>query len=284
MPTKQQQQLPQSEDEESLLEQNSNQAWTRPKKVVAGTAILAALALMVCWMAGPQQTRKVVDGSVYASILDEIPDYKPFEITPCNPLVASGECKHKCGEVRGYECKSAGWVFCQNAVCDEKPVKNGSRWVSNCHCWQPKNTNNSILPVRENSGANCVLGMGKGGKPMCDAIDKGELWSTYGPTGSYLPGKPLKAAMCAAHTIWAWCWGAPCKKVGDHVHCACPLMKSMNNAPQAISLAGDAQCPPKVADPCAKGWTHNSMPAGTSPSEYMPDASSSSCYDASTST
>jgi hypothetical protein len=265
-------------DDENLLRQRPSQL--RPKRVaVASAAFLLAIGIAAFCLSGPIGVQTGVHDITYATILDEIPDFKPFEITPCNPLVASSECTNKCGEVRGYKCDSPGWVFCQNAVCDEVPVKNGSAWVSNCHCWQPTNTDSSILPVTSNSGANCVLDMGPGGQEMCEAIDNGALWSTYGPDGTYLPGKPLKAASCAAHTIWAWCWGAPCKKEGDDVICACPIMKSMNSAAQAISLAGEEQCPPKVEDPCAKGWTHNSMPAGTSPSEFMPDAASSQCYD-----
>lgn len=211
-------------------------------------------------------------------ILDEIPDFEPFEITPCNPLFE--KCSNKCGNVRGVHCDSRGWVFCQNAVCDEKPVKNGTKWVSHCHCWQPSNTDHSILPLKSNSGANCVLDVGPGGEDMCVAIAKGELWSTFGPDGNDLPGKPLKTASCPPHTLWAWCWGAPCERRSNgDVICACPIMKSMNNMAQALSLAGDAQCPPNVKDPCRKGWTHNSMPAGTSPSEYMKDGKDNECYN-----
>merc|ERR1719229_425665 len=57
------------------------------------------------------------------SILDEIPDFEPFQITPCNPLLPEGDfpCTNQCGTVRGFKCEGAGWVFCQNAVCDETP-------------------------------------------------------------------------------------------------------------------------------------------------------------------
>ena len=211
------------------------------------------------------------------TILDDIADFKPFDITPCNPLEA--DCLHQCGNVKGFECDAKGWVFCQNAVCDETPVKNGTMWVSKCHCWQQPDgeTTKSLIPVAANSGANCVLDMGPGGADMCTAMQNGALWSTFGvgnPT--YLPGKPLQAASCPPHSLWAWCWGAPCEMVDGQIICSCPIMKSMNSAAQAISLAGEAQCPPNIEDPCTKGWTHNSMPAGTSPSEYM---DTPTCYD-----
>ena len=291
--------LPSGSDAENFLEQSSVQSTTgfRPKAAVVGTMLVMGIGLVAFWTSGTHNGNSVgaqSKGTTFYSILDEIPDFEPFEITPCNPFLelaamashdkigkSCDETTNKCGNVVSHTCEAPGWVFCQNAVCDETPVKNGSKWVSNCHCWQQKEggTVKNLIPSTKNSGANCVLDMGPGGPEMCEAMGKGALWSTFGVDDpAYLPGKPLKAATCEKHTLWAWCWGAPCKKVGDDIQCACPIMKSMNDAKQMLSLAGDAQCPPNVANPCEKGWTHNSMPAGTSPSEYMKSGKEALCY------
>merc|ERR1712232_863350 len=112
----------------------------------------------------------------------------------------------------------------------------------------------------------------------CDAIRNGELWSTFGPKGDLLPGKPLKTASCPAHTLWAWCWGAPCSKASGKLICDCPMMESTNDANQSLSLAGDGECPPALEDPCTTATIHNSMPAGTAPASHLPDSSANQCY------
>jgi hypothetical protein len=125
-------------------------------------------------------------------------------------------------------CDAAGWVFCINADCEPEPYYNpsvyGGKPIVKCHCWQPSNTDFSVVPRGKNGGANCVLGEddfgpgGNGGADMCNAIKEGALISTYGPKGTMRDGTPigepgpysLQAATCRPHTPWAWCWGAPC--------------------------------------------------------------------------
>jgi len=198
---------------------------------------------------------------------------EPFKIAPC--LVGHDCPDSGCGTFGEIKCDSAGWVFCQNAVCDDEPVvdpKSG-RLVAKCHCWQPSNTNLSFLPLTHNSGANCVMNAGPGGEDMCKAIANGALFSTYGPTGDFLPGKPLETANCPPQTKWAWCWGAPCERddKGDII-CSCPMMISTNSANQTLSLV-PSECPSEAGadtNPC-EGSIHNSMPAGLASSDVNPN-------------
>ena len=186
-------------------------------------------------------------------------------------------------------CTAPGWVFCINAVCADQPtvdadMYNGKPFVK-CSCWQPTNTDFSLVPLGPDSGANCALGQdtfagGKGGEEMCQAIRDGALISTYGPEGTLRGGTPisdadapfsLEAAECRPNTPWAWCWGAPCERdeaSPTGITCHCPYMTSTNNIPQPISLAGKSEC---EGDPCT-GSLHNSMPAGQSPNSTTPCA------------
>jgi len=184
-----------------------------------------------------------------------------------------------CGDMREYTCDAASWVFCQNAVCsqDLKQDPISRAWYSECACWQQTSDNGnalqnvSMIPADSNSGANCVMGKQPGGDEMCNQMKAGKLWSTYGPQGSFLPGQPLRSAICEPHTPWVWCWGAPCErnKAGDIV-CKCPLMISSNDAAQALTLPGDSLC---TEDPCS-GTMLNSMPAG-----FSEAAITGSCYN-----
>ncbi|CAE8634524.1 unnamed protein product [Polarella glacialis] len=199
-------------------------------------------------------------------------DLKPIGIAPCNlSETAQTECPQNCGDVAGYHCEAPGWVFCINAECASQPVidPESSKPVVLCKCWQPNNTISSILPSATNSGASCVLNAGEGGKKMCEKIKAGELWSTYGPNGTLL--EPLESAVCAPHTPWAWCWGAPChrEEKGGEIICRCPYMTSTNEADQPVSLAGKSEC---AGNPCDRGL-HNSMPAGSSPNQQT------ACYN-----
>lgn len=94
-------------------------------------------------------------------------------------------------------------VFCINAECADEPsakpdLYGGKPFVA-CSCWQPTNTNFSILPLGPDSGANCVLGQdtfagGEGGEGMCQAIRDVALISTYGPGGDMRGGMPIDDA------------------------------------------------------------------------------------------
>lgn len=205
------------------------------------------------------------------------PGDEPFPIYPCDlSNTESGTCpEDTCSDVAAESCDAPGWVFCINAKCATAAMdpKYG-KLVSKCECWQPSNTNFSIVPVRKNSGANCVMKSGPGGSEMCEAIKNGALISTFGPTGDMkTPLLSLQSANCAPHTLWAWCWGAPCSKVSGKLICDCPVMKSTNDANQSVSLAGKAEC---AGDPCNEG-IHNSMPAGTSPASHEKSAPAP-CY------
>ena len=189
-----------------------------------------------------------------------------------------------CGITDPYPCEAPGWVYCINAVCESEPTVDpllyGGKPFNKCSCWQPSNTDLSILPLSNDGGANCVLGSGPSGKEMCAAMKGGALISTYGPDGTFRdqetkdgPTKfSLQSAMCKPHTPWAWCWGAPCVKDPESptgITCHCPYMTSTNEENQPISLAGSDQC--TTGNPCDS--IHNSMPAGTSPNQNKP------CYN-----
>lgn len=194
------------------------------------------------------------------------------------------------GPAAAAACDAPGWVFCINAECADEPsakpdLYGGKPFVA-CSCWQPTNTNFSILPLGPDSGANCVLGQdtfagGAGGEGMCQAIRDGALISTYGPGGDMRGGTPiddaqapfsLQSAECRPNTPWAWCWGAPCEldpTSPTGITCHCPYMTSTNDAVQSISLAGQQACD---VDPCAGPQIYNSMPAGQSPNTQPPCA------------
>jgi hypothetical protein len=147
-------------------------------------------------------------------------------------------------------------------------MKNGAL-VAECLCWQPTNTNFSILPA-SNAGASCVIDQitpgavtSTGGDAMCDAMKNGALVSTYGPTG----WKPnLVVAECAPKTQWAWCWGAPCSISEGDIICDCPIIITDNNATQYLSLS-QQECDMED-DPCS--FIHNSSPGGgKSPQPFL---------------
>jgi len=160
------------------------------------------------------------------------------------------------------QCDAAGWVYCQDARCDDTPVVKNGVLVAECVCWQPQHTNMSIIPS-SNAGASCVIdeispgsGFVKGGAQMCTAMQNGQLISTYGPKG-WKP--PLVVAECAPKTRWAWCWGAPCSKNAEGVViCDCPMMQSFINQTQYLSLSENVCA--EEEDPCSH--VHNSSPPG----------------------
>jgi len=190
---------------------------------------------------------------------------KPVDIAPCEP---GQDCPAgSCGQVApGHPCEAPGWVFCLDAVCDEPSAdRKTGKLISKCKCWQPTNTNSSVLPAASNSGANCVMGTGPGGNQMCEAIKGGALISTWGPTGNFLPGKKPRMAICRPHTPWSWCWGAPCQREANgDITCDCPMMVSTNDDDQSLFLI-PSECPsdsnPDV-NPCTMG-VYNSNPAGS---------------------
>jgi len=187
----------------------------------------------------------------------------PIPVTPNDPST--------CGVTVPYECDASGWVYCINSVCEDEtttdPLLYGGKPFNKCHCWQPTNTNSSILPHGNDGGANCVLDNGPGGEEMCEAMKNGALISTYGPKGTMRDPDTdlfeLEAAICEPHTPWAWCWGAPCVEDPDSptgITCHCPLMTSTNDDEQILYLAGESQCSGAHGSPCDS--VHNSEPAG----------------------
>lgn len=216
---------------------------------------------------------------------------KPVSIVPYELDSGCNEtCQASCGDVRdAKQCFSKGWVYCDNAVCSTEPTTeaNGKSYGGvpfvTCQCWQPTNSDYSIVPD-PNTGAGCVLGLDNfGGNNMCDEIAGGQLISTYGPFGTQRQGSTpdefaVKTAICKPRTPWAWCWGAPCVEDPGSptgITCHCPYMSTDNNKPQRISLAGEQAC---NGNPCEDGiW--NSMPSGTSPNAVNPDSSVCFNYD-----
>lgn len=225
----------------------------------------------------------------------------PVPITGCGAKESFDKsCSTTCGNMAVFECEAANWVFCNNAACDPEPVVYKNKSVAKCHCWRQSDVANapptnmadllqvngltkiSLLPVAENSGANCVLGDSKGGQEMCTKMQLGGLWSTANQaTGRLYPGRPMKAAECPAHTPFAFCWGAPCwldttPGANTPVYCYCPMMTSEPNVSQELSLAGPDYCPPKDQNPCDGTQIHPNMPAGHS----APKPADITCYKA----
>ena len=111
---------------------------------------------------------------------------KPIQIIP--------KLEGSCGDIGAFPCitpaskepgggNGGGWVFCINAICDNTPTVDASKYdgkpYSKCQCWQPSNTAYSILPdSKKGGGANCVLDSGPGGEEMCKAMNAGKLIST----------------------------------------------------------------------------------------------------------
>jgi len=176
-----------------------------------------------------------------------------------------------CSDMEPYPCDAPGWVYCQDAVCEQEPVMVDGVLVAKCLCWAPKNTNKSILPTPM-GGASCVantirdvmdgMGLPQGGKDMCEAIKGGSLISTYGPTG-WKP--PLVVQKCPPQTPWAWCWGAPCSMVDGDIICDCPMMISADDYPQYLSVS--IQSCANEEDACK--YIHNGSPAGGGIQGYL---------------
>ncbi len=170
-----------------------------------------------------------------------------------------------------YPCEAPAWVFLINALFDDTPVEDENGvLVAKCHCWQPTETNFSILPGETISGANCVMESGSRGRQMCDRMKAEALASTHRPTGTKLA--PLTTAVSEPRTPWAWCFGAPCSKVGDEIICDCPMMITNNALDKSLSLPIDT-CQEEF-NPC--GNIPNSMPAGDGPASYDPGVDA--CY------
>jgi len=190
-------------------------------------------------------------------------------------LDRNGTCSGDSFTGGGVNC-FAPWVYCTDARCDDTPVVKDGILVAECLCWMPKNTNQSIIP-KETSGAACVANAVNpgseafgvtGGEAMCEAMKNGALISTYGELGTKPPARAVK---CAPKTPWAWCWGAPCKKVtGGRIICDCPVIVSNYDVDQYVSVTKDvcAQEQYLEEEPCS--LIHNGSPAGGSPMKYTP--------------
>lgn len=180
----------------------------------------------------------------------DVADGKPYAYSPDGPCTGPAE-----------TCDAPGWVYCQDAECQEPTVVDGVL-VAKCLCWAPKNTNQSVLPGKD-AGASCVINQQRtgeklveGGAAMCDAIKKGSLISTWGPKG-WKP--PIVTAKCGAGTAFGWCWGAPCTQVAGDIVCDCPMVTVDSDAAQYLSLSSQACA--EESDPCK--MTHNGDPAGS---------------------
>ena len=165
------------------------------------------------------------------------------------------------------EVCEAPWVFCIDAVCEDKPTMVDGVAVSKCKCWEQKSSY-SFIPASKNQGAACVMGY-DGGKKMCNDMKSGkELVSTYWlkpedgkmvpNNSSYLP-EPARA-VCPSGTKFAYCWGAKCNKVQnektgeEEVICNCPIMIGSGD------VTVEAASCTEGGNPCA--GIHNSNPPG----------------------
>jgi hypothetical protein len=103
---------------------------------------------------------------------------------------------------------NAPWVYCVDAICT--PPADG---FANCYCWKQVNST-SIAPGNSTSGATCVskfLNLGTEpavvGQEMFDAMNNGELYSTFGAkfgNSSFLPPSAFEA--CEPNTPFGKCF------------------------------------------------------------------------------
>ena len=68
-----------------------------------------------------------------------------------NPIPIAPKDAATCGITDPYPCVAPGWVYCINAVCESEPTVDpllyGGKPFNKCSCWQPSNTDLSILPL-----------------------------------------------------------------------------------------------------------------------------------------
>jgi len=193
-------------------------------------------------------------------------------------LSENGTCSGDAFTGGGVNC-FAPWVYCTDARCDDKTFVKDGVLVAQCYCWMPSNTNQSIIP-KETSGAACVSNQispgsypfALGGDKMCDEMKNGALISTYGPMGTKPPAVAVK---CAPKTPWAWCWGAPCKRVDGKIICDCPVMTSDYDTPQYVSIEREVCEQEDFLEEEACNRMHNGSPAGGAPMKKLPQCQQS---------
>jgi len=169
----------------------------------------------------------------------------------------------------------AAWVYCIDSYCDAP--ENG---VSKCYCWIQA-PGKSSLPASSDGGAPCVLRETSDGSidnpvgdALCDSMQSGDLWSTFGYLSvntSYLP--PFAVNNCPAETPMTYCWGAKCVADPDPSRpngaiCDCPYVTSNDtNIDIQISVQ---QCTDQEGKTCE--YLHNGNVAGVATSnktEYL---------------
>jgi hypothetical protein len=132
------------------------------------------------------------------------------------------------------------------------------------------------LPASSDGGAPCVLReTSKGaidnpvGDDLCESMEAGELWSTFGYLSvntSYLP--PFAVNNCPAETGMTYCWGAKCVADPDPARpngaiCDCPYVTSNEtNVDIQISVK---QCSEQEGKTC--DFLHNGNVAAVATSE-----------------
>lgn len=169
---------------------------------------------------------------------------------------------------------NATWVYCIDSYCDAP--ENG---VSKCYCWIQA-PGKSSLPASSDGGAPCVLRETTNGKvdnpvgdALCESMNDGELWSTFGYLSvntSYLP--PFAINNCPAETGMTYCWGAKCVRDPDPARpngaiCDCPYVTS-NESQVDIQISVD-QCSAQEGKTC--DYLHNGNVAGVAVSEKTND-------------
>lgn len=165
---------------------------------------------------------------------------------------------------------NATWVYCIDSYCDAP--ENG---ISKCYCWIQA-PGRSSLPASSDGGAPCVIREitdGKTDNPvgdaLCESMEAGELWSTFGYLSvntSYLP--PFAVNNCPAETPMTYCWGAKCVADPDPARpngaiCDCPYVTS-NDTQVDIQISVD-QCSAESGKTCE--YLHNGNVAAVAASE-----------------
>lgn len=165
---------------------------------------------------------------------------------------------------------NATWVYCIDSYCDAP--ENG---ISKCYCWIQA-PGRSSLPASSDGGAPCVIRETTDGKidnpvgdALCESMQGGELWSTFGYLSvntSYLP--PFAVNNCPAETPMTYCWGAKCVADPDPARpngaiCDCPYVTS-NDTQVDIQISVD-QCSAESGKTC--DYLHNGNVAAVATSE-----------------
>ena len=165
-----------------------------------------------------------------------------------------------CDQHKNYVCE-APWVYCIDAICNE-PIAG----YSTCKC-NNQAPGSSVIPGSVSSGATCVGNTSFNktepyGEALCQSMQKGELWSTYGGKyGNTSYVTPYAQITCNSTRGFAFCWGAKC--VQDPTDpavaiCKCPFVTNKNGWVGAVQ---EQECRQQGVNAC--DYIHNGGPRPT---------------------